>query len=63
MNLENNPFGLSLLGNTFYKQEHTLLQLQFALQEQALPLQLHWAVHPKALVVVPFDLQATVLQQ
>lgn len=44
-------------------QEHTLLQLQFALQEQALPLQLHWAVHPKALVVVPFDLQATVLQQ
>ena len=26
MNLENNPFGLSLLGSTFYKQEHTLLQ-------------------------------------
>ena len=26
MNLENNPFGLSLLGNTFYKRENTLLQ-------------------------------------
>ena len=26
MNLENNPFGLSLLGNTFYKRETTLLQ-------------------------------------
>ena len=26
MNLENNPFGLSLLGSTFYKQENTLLQ-------------------------------------